>query len=93
MKTLLPIHLITLLLIASIGTVQPSQAQSRSIKHYTTADGLPGNVTYKLAQDEEGYLWISTDNGICRFDGLEFKTYNSPLIKNNEILGLSLIHI
>ncbi len=60
--------------------------QSWAIKNYTTEDGLPGNMTYQIVQDDKGYLWIGTNNGICRFDGRAFKWYESPLIKNNEVL-------
>lgn len=61
-------------------------SQDWSIRHFGTDEGLPGNITYKTIQDEIGYMWIPTNNGIVRFDGKEFKSYNSPLIKNNEIL-------
>lgn len=29
--------------------------------NYTMDDGLPSNETYSMVQDDEGYLWISTD--------------------------------
>lgn len=38
-------------------------------------DGLPSNEVYDVIQDSVGYLWLTTDNGFCRFDGYEFKTY------------------
>lgn len=61
-------------------------AQEWSIQHFGTDEGLPGNITYRIIQDDIGYIWIPTNNGIARFDGKDFKAYNSPLIKNNEIL-------
>lgn len=45
------------------------------VQHYTTADGLPSNYIYLATQDEDGYLWIATDNGLSRFDGRNFKNY------------------
>lgn len=62
-------------------------SQSRSVRHFDTEDGLVGNITYTVLQDKDGYIWIPTNNGLCRYDGIEFKLYDSPLIANNEILG------
>ncbi|MEL7122842.1 MAG: histidine kinase, partial [Bacteroidota bacterium] len=46
-------------------------------RHYTTDDGLPSSEAYDLLQDQQGYMWFSTDNGLSRFDGYEFKNFNS----------------
>lgn len=35
---------------------------------YTTEQGLPSDVLFALCEDASGALWISTENGICRFD-------------------------
>jgi signal transduction histidine kinase/ligand-binding sensor domain-containing protein/CheY-like chemotaxis protein/AraC-like DNA-binding protein len=37
-------------------------------KRYTTADGLPGNSILRLLEDAAGNLWLSTYNGLCRFN-------------------------
>ena len=36
--------------------------------HYTTADGLPSNMIQGLLQDDDGIFWLSTNNGLSRFD-------------------------
>lgn len=47
------------------------------IKEYTTDNGLPANGIKGLQWDENsGFLWIATEAGIVRFDGIYFKTYN-----------------
>ena len=38
----------------------------------STRQGLPHNVILSLLQDDEGYLWIGTYNGLCRYDGHAF---------------------
>ena len=38
----------------------------------TTHDGLPSNLVHDMAQDSEGYLWLGTANGLCRYDGYSF---------------------
>ncbi|WP_243751657.1 two-component regulator propeller domain-containing protein [Niastella caeni] len=37
-------------------------------KRFTTADGLPGNTILRLLEDDAGNLWLSTYNGLCRFN-------------------------
>ncbi len=39
--------------------------------------GLPQNSVLALAQARDGYLWLGTEAGLVRFDGVTFTTYNS----------------
>lgn len=41
------------------------------------SDGLPDNAVYGLFQDSKGFIWIATDDGLCRYDGHSFKRYSS----------------
>lgn len=41
----------------------------------TDEDGLPSMEVYNVFQDQKGYIWMGTDNGVCRYDGKEFKLY------------------
>lgn len=38
---------------------------------------MPANFVVSLLQDDQGYLWIGTTDGVCRFDGTDFVTYAS----------------
>lgn len=78
-------YILILVLIILTGLPALWTVQSQSVGHFGTADGLPGLTTYGIAQDKAGYIWIPTNNGLCRYDGRTFKRYDSPLIKNNEI--------
>ena len=44
-------------------------------RHLTTADGLAANTVRHIFQDEEGYLWFGTNNGLSRYDGYSFRNY------------------
>lgn len=46
-----------------------------SKKTYTTDSGLAHNYVQGITQDKSGFLWISTWDGLSRFDGYEFKNY------------------
>ncbi len=45
--------------------------------HYTTDNGLPSSEVYDILQDNKGYIWFATDNGVSRFDGYKFHNYTS----------------
>jgi len=57
-------------------------------RHFTVQDGLPSNEAYLAYQDKTGHMWICTDNGVSRFDGVHFKNYNSAEgLRSNVIFG------
>ena len=43
---------------------------------YTVTDGLPAGV-WALIQNRNGYLWLGTEAGLCRYDSAEFLTYTT----------------
>lgn len=43
-----------------------------SLTSWGQKDGLPPSVIWTIAEDSEGYLWLGTDAGLLRFDGLRF---------------------
>jgi len=43
---------------------------------WTAANGLPGNAITDIIQDSTGYLYLGTYDGLVRFDGVEFVTFN-----------------
>ena len=63
-------------------------AQQPYLRQFTNDDGLPSLVIYSISQDDNGFLWIGTDNGFCRFDGKEFTNYKSNKAKDNEFIGV-----
>ena len=58
---------------------------------WQTDEGLPNNRVQAIAQMPDGYLWVGTLEGLARFDGVEFKTYNranTPELRNDSITAL-----
>jgi signal transduction histidine kinase/CheY-like chemotaxis protein/ligand-binding sensor domain-containing protein len=45
-------------------------------RRYSTAQGLPSNRTRDLQFTPDGALWVATQNGVSRFDGLKFTNYS-----------------
>lgn len=52
-------------------------------EHLTVDDGLSQSSISSLIQDRAGYLWISTLDGLNRYDGSSFKVYRSTTTKNS----------
>jgi signal transduction histidine kinase/ligand-binding sensor domain-containing protein/CheY-like chemotaxis protein len=55
---------------------------------WTTDNGLPQNTVTAITQTDDGYIWLGTEEGLARFDGLRFVLFNeenTPLISNNTI--------
>lgn len=51
------------------------QYEEKDFVRYTVKDGLSDNYVTCLQQDEWGYIWIGTDNGLNRFDGYSFRNF------------------
>ncbi len=48
-----------------------------TFRHLTVEDGLPGSTVYMAMQDSKGYIWLATDAGVSRYDGLTFKNFTT----------------
>ena len=44
-------------------------------QHLNTSYGLPNQQVESLVQDQEGYIWIGTRNGLAKYDGYNVETY------------------
>ena len=54
-----------------------AQHLQATLSHYSTDDGLISNAISHIVQDDYGYIWLSTWNGMSRFDGYNFYTYRT----------------
>ncbi len=53
-------------------------AQQASIfETITTANGLPSNYIFCVEEDAEGYIWVGTDKGLCRFNGAKWEVWDT----------------
>ncbi len=58
---------------------ETTTGQEIPIRHFTTKDGLPSNNCYRLIDDADGRIWVSTDKGIVRYNGYEFESISEKL--------------
>ena len=52
-------------------------AAAQTARIYTSADGLANSHIHDIFQDSKGFIWLSTENGLSRFDGIRF--YNATV--------------
>jgi signal transduction histidine kinase/ligand-binding sensor domain-containing protein len=66
--------------LCGIPSLSPSaQAQDpNSFGHqsWSTENGLPQNSVHQVFQSTDGYIWVATEGGIARFNGVDFKIFN-----------------
>lgn len=76
--------------------VLPSLDPNKRISQYVLdiwgdEEGLPYGNIIDIAQTPDGYLWLVTDGGLLRFDGIRFTVYNfenTPVFKSNVLREL-----
>src|SRR5688572_2462029 len=81
-------------LLIAVATT-PALDPNRTLKEFghqawTTENGLPQNTVQAIVQTQDGYLWIGTQEGLVRFDGLNFSVFdkeNTPAFKSNDKIG------
>ena len=74
-------------------TSSPGLDPNRSLNDFghqswLTENGLPQNTVQAIVQTQDGYLWIGTQEGVARFDGVNFTVFdkeNTPAFKSNDI--------
>src|SRR5687768_3103835 len=67
-----------------------SWSQQGMIKHFGVEDGLASNRVYSVFQDSRGFIWLTTTNGVSRFDGKEFKNFTSNQgLPDNDIFHIA----
>lgn len=67
---------IILLLLFIFGFIVKSQSYIPYYYHISKQNGMPTEVVYDLFQDKKGYIWLSTEQGLYRFDGKNYQSYN-----------------
>ena len=70
-----------------------SATANNRICNYDIKQGLPDNTVNCIAQDNRGFVWTGTSNGLAQFDGLFFRLFrysntDTTTISNNNVHSL-----
>ena len=77
-------------MLACLAGTTTAGAQQYSFKYYGVDQGLTNPAVRSLFQDGSGFLWLSTEAGIFRYDGTRFKAYGEKsgiLTSNAAVFG------
>jgi diguanylate cyclase (GGDEF)-like protein len=84
--------LVFLAVAAPAAALDPSKAVTQYIHSaWSSSNGLPQNAALAILQTRDGYLWVGTQEGLARFDGLQFKVFdrsNTPVMTNTTVQAL-----
>ncbi len=59
---------------------------------WSNENGLPQNSVHQILQTRDGYLWIATEGGVARFNGVQFAVFNhedNPAFTSNDTCCLA----
>jgi ligand-binding sensor domain-containing protein len=63
-------------------------AQNPVAFQITSEEGLPNQTIYSIIQDDRGFIWLGTDAGLYKYDGIRYYEYKHPLQKSRSLTGL-----
>ena len=84
---------LVLLIWSGTGLALDPQRELSQFGHevWLTENGLPQNTVHAITQTKDGYVWIATEGGLARFDGINFTVFdkqNTPQLHSNYIRTL-----
>jgi signal transduction histidine kinase len=59
-----------------VGRCWTQDLRYLSQQAWSTEEGLPQSSVHAIAQTRDGYLWVATEAGLARFDGVSFKVFD-----------------
>lgn len=84
--------LAALLVAPGAFALDPARAITQSrLSVWTSESGLPQNTIDSIVQTRDGYLWVGTEEGVARFDGVRFVVHdrqNAPALRSSFISSL-----
>jgi signal transduction histidine kinase/ligand-binding sensor domain-containing protein len=79
--------------LAGVNRLEPGEvAREFDQRAWGTREGLPDDRVFAIHQTRDGFLWVATQQGLARFDGLTFTRFdrlNSPALVNDDCRGLA----
>ena len=82
-------------LIATIPFLTSGQEYRQDIQNISLSGGLSQNTITDIIQDQQGFLWIGTQDGLNKYDGYEFKVFrteegDTSSLTNNYIKSIAM---
>ena len=78
--------------VSAARALDPSKAITQYAHQvWKTDSGLPQNSIQAILQTRDGYIWLGTERGLVRFDGVQFTVFdkgNTPGLQNSNVQAL-----
>ena len=85
--------LLAFLISSPSGALEPDrQIDQHSVRRWSVDDGLPMDAVLEVLLSKSGYLWLSTQEGFARFDGVRFEHFDRsvlPDLPHNQVSSLA----
>lgn len=89
---ILKLQTLVILMISGLSAYHlHAQSTDISFDHLTTNDGLPNGDINDIIQDQQGFMWLCTWDGLIRYDGYSFVTYK-PDIRDSSSISSKLVY-
>lgn len=85
--------LLLISLIITTNIVYVSAYTNINFKNITSEYGLSQGTVETIIQDDKGYMWLGTNDGLCRYNGYEFKIYKHDEESKNSITNNYIVDI
>ena len=79
------------LILAFLVTCFPILGQTARL--YTSENGLPNSQVLHIYQDHNGYIWMCSEGGLIRFDGMRFETFRHERERATSISSSSVLQM
>jgi signal transduction histidine kinase/ligand-binding sensor domain-containing protein/DNA-binding response OmpR family regulator len=81
---------------APAQTLDPTKPMTQYVHQvWQDEDGIPENAVQAIVQTRDGYLWLATEEGLVRFDGIHFTVFdkgNTPELRSSYVVTLHESH-
>lgn len=82
-KKLITTTLVGITVLTPINKLSYAQSKNLIFNNINIEQGISQSTIEAIFQDSEGYLWLGTNDGLNRYNGYEFKTYNYEEYQNS----------
>lgn len=80
----LSIHKLSILIVIILSLHNPITA-SLKVERFSSKEGFNQNTITSITQDKYGFLWFATPNGLIKYDGYKFSSFNNDSESKNTV--------
>lgn len=78
------------LLFITLAVSALAPAAGQNVRVYTSENGLPNSQVSRIYQDKRGYIWMCSEGGLIRFDGMRYETFRHDRERETSISSSSV---